>query len=99
MQVVGGTAIVWEPLIDLVHPAALRAAVKFIQIIDALNIVGGIKRCVAEFKLNVVVPAKRVKRIKDGIIGRSFLGRLRKDGSVFGNIVLDCRIFEPVHIP
>ena len=71
MQVVGGTAVVWEPFIDLVHPAALRAAVKFVQIIDALDIVGGIKRRVAELKLNVIVPAKRIERVKDGIVGRS----------------------------
>ena len=48
MQVVGGAAVVWEPFIDLVHPAALRAAVKFVQIIDALDIVGSIKRRVAD---------------------------------------------------
>ena len=39
LQLVGGAAVVGEPLVHLVHPAGFRPHVKLIQVVDALDIV------------------------------------------------------------
>lgn len=53
LQSVGGAAIVGKPLVHFVHPTGLRAAVKLIQMVDALDIVAFVQRRVAVFNLQV----------------------------------------------
>ena len=85
LQLVGGAAVVGEPFIHLVHPAGFRSHVKFIQVVDALDIVAVVHGRPAVFDLDVRGLTDLVQHLEHCIPLREADPCLGEDRSVSGD--------------
>ena len=56
-EIIGGTAVIREPAVDLVHPAGEVADVKLIEVMDALDVGGIVDRRVLKFHVDLLLLA------------------------------------------
>ena len=86
MQLVLRAAVIWEPTIHLIHPTRFFAAVEFVQIIDAFDIVRAIQRGERVLKLNICRLAHSRQHIEHRVTFLKRHGRRCQNRAIRGDI-------------